>query len=514
MGNFDYGIKDVYTDENGNLRLWLPPTGSIATITITMSDGSKHYFCFVIRPDGTLEYHDYLIVNGDFVFYGLEFSGGNGWHSISNGTVFFDRSPLDVSGVSTNGELNVVVSGAEADAVTLLNLRLVAPKAKFKSAFAVSNAACTVTLSGDNMLVAQGQYAAGMEVTPDSTLTIRGNGSLVAIGGKNAAGIGSRGGFPSPGRIVIESGTIIAQGGGSAAGIGGGLSSTLDKTGNIVVTGGNITAQGGEHAAGIGAGYHANGAQQFAEGAVRISGGTVLAAKGVYTSPLGGDANVSDMISSGNLVAIGSTDRSFVVTGGSVHGANMDMRPNPVGADGETLNCLLVSNLVAGAEVSVSVDGIPATYDFSGIVADSTGSVCLWLPEADVAAVSVNGEWFAAGLPTNSVASAGSGEAVPCGVKTVESLKIERVVIGEHEVSLTVSAVPDGWIGRFLDYIVIVAAENIADLSSGDPSRTTRLEAGSAGVQATVNGDGTATVTIPRSSTAANVFYKIDVRLR
>ena len=63
-----------------------------------------------------------------------------------------------------------------------------------------------------------------------------------APGGQNGAGIGSRGGSPSPGKILIRSGTIDACGGEKAAGIGDGLSSPLDKANNIVIDGGSVRA--------------------------------------------------------------------------------------------------------------------------------------------------------------------------------------------------------------------------------------------------------------------------------
>lgn len=50
----------------------------------------------------------------------------------------------------------------------------------------------------------------------DVTLTIKGSGSLEALGNYNAPGIGSgpeHKGFDTAGNVVIEGGTIIARGG-------------------------------------------------------------------------------------------------------------------------------------------------------------------------------------------------------------------------------------------------------------------------------------------------------------
>ena len=514
MGSYSYGLKDVYTDESGKLRLWLPATGDeIATTTIKMSNGSTYYFCFEILSDGTVKSHDYLIVNGEFVFSGRNYSGGNGWRSTADGTVYLERSPLDVSGVSTNGELRIVVSRDEADAVTLSNLKLVSPNTKDVPAFSISNTACTITLNGSNIIVAQGQYSSGIEVASNSVLTVKGEGALAATGGKSAAGIGSAGGYTPPGKIVIEGGTIVAQGGEKAAGIGGGVSSTLDKADNIVIKGGIVTAKGGEQAAGIGSGVSRD---DIAEGAVRIEGGTVLAISG------GGSMNASDMVASGNPV-FSPEINPLVITGGSVHGANGYVSHAPVDANATKLSSFLFTNLTAGATVSISSEDIPSNCGLDGIVADSTGSVCIWLPQTNsVYDICVNGGWFSGNASTNNIFSSESGSSTPMklmatgsgdhAVPAPDGLTMEHLAIGPDKVTLVVSATPAGWIGSYAEKIAVICAAGLADLSSGDPSRVTRFTAESDDVNITVNADGTATMEIPRSSTAQNMFYKLDVQ--
>ncbi len=107
----------------------------------------------------------------------------------------------------------------------------------------------TLTLSGNNTLISQTANKAaihktrGQQATSSNaaTLTINGSGSLTAVGGNNAAGIGGGGHRGDTHNIIINSGTISATGKGWAAGIG---SSDDGSTWNIVINGGNVTANG------------------------------------------------------------------------------------------------------------------------------------------------------------------------------------------------------------------------------------------------------------------------------
>lgn len=81
----------------------------------------------------------------------------------------------------------------------------------------------TIKLEGDNKL--QGlSGAAGLTVESNSSILseaiIEGPGSLTAIGGDNAAGIGCGDEKPGMGIITINSGTVYATGGKGGAGIG------------------------------------------------------------------------------------------------------------------------------------------------------------------------------------------------------------------------------------------------------------------------------------------------------
>ncbi len=144
----------------------------------------------------------------------------------------------------------------------------------------------TLTLNGSNTLISKtGDKAAihktrGQQSTSSAaaTLTIDGSGSLTAVGGSNAAGIGGGGWRGDTHNIIINGGTIHATGTGSAAGIG---SSNDGSTWNIVINGGNITANGNP---GIGANNYSYGGQKNAA----VTGGMVVASSYTGSTPTGG----------------------------------------------------------------------------------------------------------------------------------------------------------------------------------------------------------------------------------
>ena len=113
----------------------------------------------------------------------------------------------------------------------------------------------TIILKGGNV-VEGGYRSAGIFIPEGKTLTILGDGSLIATGHFYAAGIG--GGPKSCGNIIIESGTIIALGRDGAAGIGGGkgTKSTQSSCGDITIKGGAIIATGYEENMSIGSGQY------------------------------------------------------------------------------------------------------------------------------------------------------------------------------------------------------------------------------------------------------------------
>ncbi|MCD8045067.1 MAG: InlB B-repeat-containing protein [Clostridiales bacterium] len=126
----------------------------------------------------------------------------------------------------------------------------------------------TITLAAgtENILDASSttDQGPGIYVPATYQLTIKGDGSLTAKGGRYWPGIGRSGGN---GNILIESGTITAVGGASAAGIGG---SNWYLGGTIKITGGYITATAGSDASDIGNGKPGGSAGSLS---VTITGG-------------------------------------------------------------------------------------------------------------------------------------------------------------------------------------------------------------------------------------------------
>ena len=169
-----------------------------------------------------------------------------------------------------------------------------------------------IILKSENGLKA-GNYYAAIQKNGDAenigTLTISGDGSLMAAGGYNAAGVGSSDGKPVK-NIVISSGIITATGGVYGAGIGGGDRGTAS---NITISGGTITATGGMYGAGIGGGDRGTASN------ITISGGTITATGGVFGAGIGGGnrgtaSNIT--ISGGTITATGGNNGAGIGGGG------------------------------------------------------------------------------------------------------------------------------------------------------------------------------------------------------
>ena len=136
----------------------------------------------------------------------------------------------------------------------------------------------TIILEGTNTVKGGYDESPGIFAAENSTLTIKGTGSLDASSNGYAAGIG--GGYEiSCGNIVIEGGTINATGGTYAAGIGGGRNASC---GTITITN-TVTSvmatKGSTAPNSIGAGY--NGTC----GTVTIGGTEGAITQSPYTYP-------------------------------------------------------------------------------------------------------------------------------------------------------------------------------------------------------------------------------------
>lgn len=173
----------------------------------------------------------------------------------------------------------------------------------------------SITLAGDNKLTSNVADRAALQKNGSSEevgiLTIQGDGSLRAVGGQEAAGIGGGGYGKSGCNITINSGTVIAYGGIWAAGIGG---ASGGSGSNITISGGTVKAVGGNLGAGIGGGSVGTGSN------ITISGGTVTAAGGTEAAGIGGgnqESGSNIIISGGIVTAAGEAGRAGIDDPGS-----------------------------------------------------------------------------------------------------------------------------------------------------------------------------------------------------
>ena len=302
-----YGMKDVMTDADGKIYMYLPADEYETSILFGM-----HFYSGIISAEtgadnclarGT-ECKYSLLVLGDPAYYERNEStqgilikdGADLTIKSANGYGKDNYSPMRIQ-IEENASVTLTLDGAymDASAIPYISAPILIPE---NSAGNVN-----IILKGENGLKA-GRYYAAIQKNGNAedigTLTISGEGSLMAMGGVNAAGVGSSDGKPVK-NIVISSGIITATGGNSAAGIGGGERGAAS---NITILGGTITATGGNNGAGIGGGDYGEGND------ITISGGTVTA-----TSIAAGDYEVTGAGIGGGARGTGS---NITITGGTV----------------------------------------------------------------------------------------------------------------------------------------------------------------------------------------------------
>ncbi|WP_205235604.1 InlB B-repeat-containing protein [Desulfopila inferna] len=165
----------------------------------------------------------------------------------------------------------------------------------------------TITLVGTNV-IKSGVNEPGIKVPSSATLTIKGSGSLHAVGAHDGAGIGSGNGLAA-GTIIIHSGTVRAEGQHWGAGIGGGRQASSQR---IEISGGSVTATSHTGAAIGGGGADDTDFIVGSGGTINISGGTVQAYT-AYGAGIGSGGNRS----SSNVMSSG-LGPSITISGGTV----------------------------------------------------------------------------------------------------------------------------------------------------------------------------------------------------
>ena len=161
-----------------------------------------------------------------------------------------------------------VLTGSTSGTVTIANNVKITLSDVTITGGIVCEGTADITLVGTNS-VTGASLKAGIQIGGSgTTLTIKGNGSLNATGGSDAAGIGLNRAWDvdaTGGDIVIEGGNITATGHDMGAGIGTGVSygNGTDNTatiGNITIKGGTVKAIGGTNQSFPGSGIGKGGA--------------------------------------------------------------------------------------------------------------------------------------------------------------------------------------------------------------------------------------------------------------
>ena len=277
-----------------------------------------------------------------------------------------ENKDITIEGIKESGNDRIEVEEGFSGKITIKDLKINVSGKRYTGAFQFEgkdeNKDITLELEGENILVS-GQDRAGLKYqNTKGTLTIQGDGTLVATGGDHASGIGGVS-EKNGGNITIAGGTVTATGGGNgAAGIGGGGSlfnamGYENSGGNVTISGGIVTAKGGYYGAGIGGGK-GNGGNG---GNVTISGGTVTAIGGEHASGIGGGksgkgGNVT--ISGGTVTAEGGEEAAGIGGGRYGNGGDVTISGGTVTAEG--------GNGAAGIGDGKNGDGVEGSVTISG----------------------------------------------------------------------------------------------------------------------------------------------------
>lgn len=274
-----------------------------------------------------------------------------------------------LNGSTLSGTLgsNVKISIAEGATVTLYGITINGVNSEsYKWAGITCLGDATIVLADGSTNTVSGFCGGypGIQAGPEeTTLTIKGTGSLEAIGIYHGASIGSTskgtcghisieggtitarrrktsevacgagigsGEYGTCGNITISGGNITASAEYGSPGIGSG---SLGKCGNISITGGTIAATGGQFAAGIGSGHGSDYNQGVRNecGNISITGGTITATGGQNASGIGsGNTN-------SHCGAI--TIASAVISITAIKGADANNRNNSIGNGTDKTTC-------------------------------------------------------------------------------------------------------------------------------------------------------------------------------
>ncbi len=379
VGETAYGMKDVMTDADGKIYMYLPADENGTTIVF-----GKHFYSGTVSAEAgadnrltrSMECKYSLLVLGDPAYYERNEStqgilikdGADLTIRSANGYGKDNYSPMRIQ-IEENASVTLTLDGAymDASAIPYISSPILIPEN--------STGNVNIILKGENGLKA-GNYYAAIQKNGDAEnigiLTISGSGALIAQGGKQGAGIG--GGHEKAGNnIVISGGEVTATGGEYAAGIGGGM---YGSGSSITISGGTVTATGGECGAGVGSGYYESGSN------ITISGGTVIAQGGNQGAGIGGGksgAGNNIDISGGTVIAT-ATAGDDGATGAGIGGGYAGMGNN-ITISGGTVT----ATSTATGEYGCAGAGIGGGYACMGIGITISGGTVTALSTADEA---------------------------------------------------------------------------------------------------------------------------------
>ena len=377
VGETAYGMKDVMTDADGKIYMYLP-AGETSIVfgthfysgTVSAEAGADN------RLTRSTECKYSLLVLGDPAYYERNEStqgilikdGADLIIKSANGYGKDNYSSMRIQ-IEENASVTLTLDGAymDASAIPYISAPILIPEN--------STGNVNIILKSENGLKA-GNYYAAIQKNGNAenigTLTISGDGSLMAAGGYNAAGVGSSDGKPVK-NIVISSGIITATGGVYGAGIGGGDRGTAS---NITISGGTITATGGMYGAGIGGGDRGTASN------ITISGGTITATGGNNGAGIGGGGyagmGIGITISGGTVTATSIAAGDYEVTGAGIGGGARGTGSN-ITITGGTVT----ATSIATGEYGCAGAGIGGGYAGMGIGITISGGTVTALSTAD-----------------------------------------------------------------------------------------------------------------------------------
>ena len=266
--------------------------------------------------------------------------------------------------VSGTGGANTVLKIADKATVTLYNLT---NKSITKENTDVAGIEClgdaTIILAGTNTLKGRLNQAA-VYIPRDHTLTIKGEGTLIAdnTGGPAGAGIGCSY-SKDCGNIIIEGGNIIAKAG-FGAGIGGSFGQSC---GTITIRGGIVEAMG-YLGAGIGCGYAGNC------GDITISGSAKVTATG-NEGGAGIGSGKGDLCGNSSCGAITISGSANVTATGSGNAAGIGSGYVCLGLGGDNIESSCGAITISGSATVTATGGEGGAGIGSGH-GDNDGSCC------------------------------------------------------------------------------------------------------------------------------------------